>query len=244
MSGWIKINRSIQDHWLNEDRRIFSRLEAWYDILLTVNYSEAKIVIKGKLYTVKRGESILSLDSWAKRWNWDRSKVRRFLKLLQTDFMLVLKTDTITTHLTVCNFALYQDIRNADETHLKRKRNADEKQTTTIEEEEEEQQEQQEKEEDARNLDSLDKLHVTPKEKACNFLPPGIEEVIVFFDEKGYSEESAKKAFYYYESANWKDRNNMQVKNWKQKMIGVWFKDENLKTNKPKTYVLDPLNVW
>lgn len=97
---------------------------------------------------------------------------------------------------------------------------------------------------DASNFDSLGKLHVTPKEKACKFLPPGIEEVIVFFDEKGYSEESAKKAFYYYESANWKDRNNMQVKNWKQKMIGVWFKDENLKTNKPKTYVLDPLNVW
>jgi hypothetical protein len=37
----------------------------------------------------------------------------------------------------------------------------------------------------------------------------------------------AKRAFDYYDVANWKDSKNNQVKNWKQKMRGVWFKDEN-----------------
>jgi len=137
MSGWIKIHRSIIDHWLYTEKRIFSRFEAWNDILLSVNYLEAKTIIKGKIYTIKRGESILSLDSWSKRWGWDKSKVRRFLNLLQKDGMIVLNSDSITTHLIVCKYDSYQGERNADETPKKRKRNADETQTTPIEEEEE-----------------------------------------------------------------------------------------------------------
>ena len=39
--------------------------------------------------------------------------------------------------------------------------------------------------------------------------------------------ESAEKAFNYYEAGDWKDSNGNQVKSWKQKMQGVWFKDEN-----------------
>jgi hypothetical protein len=56
---------------------------------------------------------------------------------------------------------------------------------------------------------------------------PLIDEVILYFNEKGYTKDSAVKAFNYYEENNWKDSRNNQVKNWKQKMQGVWFKDEN-----------------
>jgi hypothetical protein len=134
MSGWIKIHRSITSHWLYTEKRIFSRLEAWNDILLTVNYTDNQVSIKGKVYNVKRGESVLSIDSWGKRWGWDKSKTRRFLTLLQSENMVVTNSDTITTHLTVCNYDTYQDIGNADETQMKRKRNADEFQTTPIKE--------------------------------------------------------------------------------------------------------------
>ena len=56
---------------------------------------------------------------------------------------------------------------------------------------------------------------------------PLIDEVILYFNEKGYTKDSAVKAFHYYQENNWKDSRNNQVKNWKQKMQGVWFKDEN-----------------
>jgi hypothetical protein len=138
MSGWIKIHRSITNHWLYTEKRVFSKFEAWNDILLTVNFTDAKTIIKGNLYEVKRGQSILSLDSWSKRWNWDKSKVRRFLNTLQLDNMVVIKSDTVTTQLTVCNYESYQGERNTVETPLKRKRNADETQTTLIEERKEE----------------------------------------------------------------------------------------------------------
>lgn len=134
MSGWIKVHRSITNHWLYTEKRVFSKFEAWNDILLTVNYVDTKTIIKGRLYEVKRGQSILSLVSWSKRWNWDKSKVKRFLNTLQLDEMLVIKSDTQTTHLTVCNYDSYQGERNTDETQMKRKRNADETQVNTIEE--------------------------------------------------------------------------------------------------------------
>ena len=146
MAGWIKLHRSIQEHWLYTEKRKFSKFEAWNDILLTVNFTEGKTIIKGKLIQIKRGESILSLDSWAKRWGWDKSAVRRFLNTLQKDNMIELKNETITTRLIVCKYDTYQDERNANETQMKRKRNADETHLTPIEEEEESKEEKKEKE--------------------------------------------------------------------------------------------------
>ena len=134
MSGWIKLHRSITNHWLYTEKRVVSKFEAWNDILLTVNFTDAKTIIKGSLYEVKRGQSILSLESWSKRWNWDKSKVKRFFNTLQLDEMLVIKSDTVTTRITVCNYESYQGERNADETQMKRKRNASETQVITIEE--------------------------------------------------------------------------------------------------------------
>jgi hypothetical protein len=63
---------------------------------------------------------------------------------------------------------------------------------------------------------------------------PSIEDVKDFFREKGYSQDTAVKAFEYYSINQWKDGNGKPVKNWKQKMIAVWFKPENL-TKKPST---------
>ncbi|WP_439133078.1 DUF7833 domain-containing protein [Polaribacter sp.] len=128
--GWISINRKVQEHWLWQEKREFSKLEAWFDILLTVNHSEQKVMIKNTLFTVKRGESIKCLNTWAKRWNWNKSRVRRFFILLENDEMITTKNEHKTTRLTVCKYDSYQDKRNADETEMKQKRNAIETQLT------------------------------------------------------------------------------------------------------------------
>jgi|694.fasta_scaffold56763_5 hypothetical protein len=59
------------------------------------------------------------------------------------------------------------------------------------------------------------------------FIPPALSDVQSYFQENGYSLESANKAFNYYATNNWADSKNNKIKNWKQKMIGVWFKEEN-----------------
>ena len=65
------------------------------------------------------------------------------------------------------------------------------------------------------------------KENRKIFIPPALSDVQSYFQENGYSLESANKAFNYYATNNWADSKNNKIKNWKQKMIGVWFKEEN-----------------
>lgn len=62
--------------------------------------------------------------------------------------------------------------------------------------------------------------------KSKKFFPPKLDDVKAYFEEKGYSEHGAIRAFEYYEAADWHDSDGKKVKNWKQKMIANWFKDE------------------
>lgn len=59
------------------------------------------------------------------------------------------------------------------------------------------------------------------------FEPPTLDEVKKYFKENGYTESSAEKSFNYYSVSDWVDGKGNKVKNWKQKMQGVWFKPEN-----------------
>lgn len=71
----------------------------------------------------------------------------------------------------------------------------------------------------------------TPSKK---FVAPSEDEVCDYFRENGYSVQVGSTAFKYYDEAGWKDSTGKPVKNWKQKMRGVWFRDEHLaKTDEP-----------
>lgn len=109
MTGWISLHRSIQKHWLFEEKRKFSRFEAWIDILLMVNHTDNKVMHDGDLITVKRGQRITSLRQLGERWSWSITKVDKYLKTLESDGMLVVKKDTKKTVLTVVNYDDYQD---------------------------------------------------------------------------------------------------------------------------------------
>lgn len=55
------------------------------------------------------------------------------------------------------------------------------------------------------------------------FIPPTIDEVIKYFQENGYTKDSAEKMFKSYSVADWIDSKGNPVKSWKQKAINVWF---------------------
>lgn len=61
------------------------------------------------------------------------------------------------------------------------------------------------------------------------FKAPLLTEVEAYFAENGYTQQSAKTAWQYYEDGNppWTDSKGNQIRSWKQKMRGVWFKPEN-----------------
>ena len=186
MSGWIKLHRSIQNNWLFTEKRKFSKLEAWIDIILTCNHSDNKVMIKGKLYDVKRGQSILSLDSWSKRWDWDKSSVRRYFSTLQKEAMIVYTSDNITTHLTVCKYEDYQGTCNTDETPTKHKRTSNDTNLRMKEGKEEE------------------------KSKKIFFKDSSIFDIVKFKEE--FKDWSNEKVNYYHNALNtWSNENNKKI---------------------------------
>lgn len=121
-AGWIKIFRSVSSHWLWSDGQPLTRFEAWMLILIETNYNDEVLFVDGELTKCKRGEKYYSLETWAKKFNWSKSKVRRFFKLLESDTMIELKPCQKTTHLIVCNYDTYQSGRIKDEPQMNRRR--------------------------------------------------------------------------------------------------------------------------
>lgn len=205
MTGWIRLHRSIQEHWVFQDEK---KLKWWLTLLLEVNYQDKKVAIGNELFDCKRGESIRSLRSWAKVFNTTPDTVRHFFKMLQKDNMIKVESIGVSTHLKICNYDTYQSDLDTNKTAPDTALDTPFEQRLTT-----------------NNKVKKEKMKKINKE----FIPPNIEEVKAYFEENGYTLESAERAYKYYDQANWTDRGGNPVINWKQKMIGVWFKNENKK---------------
>ncbi|HCW7763944.1 TPA: DnaD domain-containing protein [Staphylococcus aureus] len=108
MTGWISIDRSIQNHWLFKEKRTFSKFEAWIYLLMEANHSEAKVPIGNQIVIVERGQRLTSILTLSDLFNWSRFKVKTFLDLLESDGMLEVKTTSKYTLITIVNYDFYQ----------------------------------------------------------------------------------------------------------------------------------------
>lgn len=129
--GWVAIHRKLLDSWVWTKDKEFTKGQAWVDILLSVNHAEQKVLIGNEFYSVGPGESVRSIKTWAARWGWSRGKVRRFLDVLENDHMIEFKTDTKTTHLSVCNWETYQQGQTSNEHQIDIEQTSNEHQTDT-----------------------------------------------------------------------------------------------------------------
>lgn len=115
--GWIKLSRDITDHWLWSDE--FSRGQAWIDLLLHASHSEnQKMIIKGEVISWRRGQQIRSIKTLEKSWGWSRSKVNRFLELLEKDGMIERKGGHLTTIISICNYDSFQGFQTSVDTSV------------------------------------------------------------------------------------------------------------------------------
>lgn len=67
------------------------------------------------------------------------------------------------------------------------------------------------------------------KESKKIFIPPTLDEITEYINEKQYSVDP-KRFFDYFEAGNWHDSQGKPVKSWKQKMV-TWDKKDNSKVN-------------
>lgn len=106
-TNFFLLNRSLLDHWLWQDKP-FAKGQAWIDLLALANHTDKKKEHRGKIIECKRGDVNLSMLELSKRWGWTRGRTERFLKLLESDGMVKVKTTTNRTTVTIENYERYQ----------------------------------------------------------------------------------------------------------------------------------------
>lgn len=128
MEYYIPISRRIFEHPFWCEDRVFSRFEAWLDIVQSARFEDTKQLIGNRFIEVKRGQVLVSLRFLSGRWQWSTKKVNSFLDLLIQDKMIIKETpkETGQTVITICNYDKYNFISQELETEKKQQGNTKE----------------------------------------------------------------------------------------------------------------------
>jgi len=108
-NGFVTLQRKFFDHWLWEEKREFSKAEAWIDLIRSAAFNSHTRMIRGVLITVGKGEIIASLRYLGDRWGWKKDKVSAFVRLLESQTMIRRETRQLETIIILCNYDSYND---------------------------------------------------------------------------------------------------------------------------------------
>ena len=121
--GWISLHRKILDNPILSRGRTYSRFEAFVYMLLKANHKDNKAVIGNQKIDIKKGSFITSQKKLMIEFNWGISRLRGFLKLLQSDSMIEIKTNAISTYITIINYSELQGLQTTNKSQSKHKQN-------------------------------------------------------------------------------------------------------------------------
>lgn len=210
--GWICLHRKIQDCWVWEDKSPFDYRSAWVDLLMMANHEDKKLFFNGEFITVKAGQRLTSIHHLAERWGWGINKLYKFLRALEEDRMITLYSGKHGTLVTIVNYGVYQDTRNANGTQTERKRND----SGTIAE-------PNNNDNNDNNDNNENNIYVTPKPKR-RFVRPTLEEVQAYCQQRGNNVD-AERFCDFYEMKGWKVGREI-MKDWKA-AVRTWEKNDN-----------------
>lgn len=211
-NGWIKISRSISEHWLWDDTEM---LKWWLDFIILAAWKPRKVLDGGELIELQRGQFISSTRCLQIRWaKKDKrgnivekpslKRVTHFLQLLEAEKMITRSfRKHQTTVVTVCNYASYQI--TDDECYNTLGNTLRNTLGNTLGNKIEEYEEYKEKEKPPKG---------GKKKSELFFLPPTQEEVDAYVAEKGLRMDGA--AFFDHFTANgWKVGGKAAMRDWK-----------------------------
>ena len=115
--GYIKLWRKIWSNKLFQEKRKFSRFEAWVDMVMLANGKEKEIIFDGKPLLIKRGQFLTSQRQLAVRWRWSKTKTREFLYSLQNhDHSIKVYSDRKKSIITILNYEHYNPLTDEEKT--------------------------------------------------------------------------------------------------------------------------------
>lgn len=236
MDGWIKLHRSITEHWIWQDP---IKLKWWLDILMFANHEDKKVNIGMQLVDCKRGQCVISLLNWGKRWGVSKHTVHNFFTLLKNDNMITTENLTKTTRITICNYETYQETIHAkgtqreqsgNESGMNQERNGNDTGTS------------RDTTKNDKNIKNDNNFKNKERvETVKRFTPPSIEEVQSYISEKEYSVD-AESFVAFYTSKNWFVGKN-KMKDWHAAIV-TWEKRNNDFPTKKQTTTKNVNDIW
>lgn len=118
------MHRGWRDHHLFKNQP-YSDGEAWEYLIANANFVPTKYRQANKVYDVERGNLATSYRSLGEKWKWSTNKVIRFLRLLEKEKMISLKTEHNFLQINVVNYDTYQNPIQEKETLTEHGRNTD-----------------------------------------------------------------------------------------------------------------------
>ncbi len=186
---------------------MFSRGQAWVDLIILANHKKSFFYKRGIKIDLERGQLAWSEKALSQRWQWSRTKVRKFLNDLEKEQQIGQQKSNVTQVITVINYDRFQE----KEPQKDRKRTAKEPQKDTY------------------NNDNN-----ANNEKNENKNIPALKDFIDYAIEKEPSVDINEVRLKYlaWVENGWKDGNDRQVKNWKSKLLNTML---HLKKDETKT---------
>lgn len=105
MAGWIKLHRSLFDHWIASDPDFLS---VWIRMLTEANFEDKKQLFNGSLLCIKRGQIIFGLDAWSAKSGVSVAKLRRLILLLENDKMISRQKTNKFSLISILNYEKHQ----------------------------------------------------------------------------------------------------------------------------------------
>jgi len=106
MGGWIKLDRSMLDHWVWQDA---DAQRIWLDMLMRANFEDKTRLFNGQLIHLKRGQLVFGRKVYADRLGINENKIRKVLKLLKSDRMIDQQTTNKYSIITITCYDKYQE---------------------------------------------------------------------------------------------------------------------------------------
>jgi hypothetical protein len=105
--GYFAVHRGVWEHDLFEPAP-FSEREAWMWLVSSAVWKPTKVRVGNKMVPLNRGELSFSERFLAEKWQWAKSRVHRFLALLESEKMITRNSDHGLNQITICNYEKYQ----------------------------------------------------------------------------------------------------------------------------------------
>lgn len=186
-NGWIKIHREVEGHWVFKDA---NAMQLWVWLLLKANYKPLKARLDGQVVTIGVGEVLTSLEQMAMVCCSSVQRVRTLIKHFESDGMITRKSTRKATHLSICNYASYQELQHGNQQQSNSRATAEQQ--------------------DVKNVRSKEDKK---EEKRGRFTPPSLDEVKSYFASVGQPEPNAERMWSFYDSKDWMVGKN-KMKNW------------------------------